>query len=377
MVKKIFSIFSYLLHLPKKVKIPLILGLLVLEYFLFFSSNKQTTNFQYTKVEKKDLKQEVSSSGTLTGKASATLKFKSSGKLAYLNVKPGDKVTKGQNIAGLDTQDLNISLQQAQNTYRDKQATVDKIYDDLKNHSTDETYAQRQTRTSAETARDNAYDNVKAAQRAFQDAVIVSPIEGVVVGQADLTPGQNVSGSDLIAQVVDFSEIVFSADVDETDIGKIALGQKSEVSLNSYQDKLFAGSVTQIQPQTKTSSSGSTTVNVKIHLDDQSILPIYGLNGQVNIIQSQALNVLTVPISSVVTSSNSNNKFVFVKNGNSTSRKEVTTGFKNDSDIEITSGLDGNEQVVINPPSNAVFTRAGQGNSIQRAVFSVFRPQRR
>lgn len=149
--------------------------------------------------------------------------FKISGKLVYINVKAGDIVTPGQVIAGLDTQDLSITLQQAQNTLRDKQATAQKAEDDVKDYSDDESFTQKVTRTTAQAARDLAFDTVKSAQRAFQDAVITSPIKGVIT-QAIEVPGQIVTAADVIAQVVDTSAIYFDAEVDETDIGSVAVG---------------------------------------------------------------------------------------------------------------------------------------------------------
>ncbi len=314
-------------------------------YFWVSKSNTTSNQYQTAKVAQKDLALQVSASGVLTGKLSVSLKFRSAGKLAYLNVKTGDLVYAGQVIAGLDVQDLNIALQQAQNSFRDKQAAVDKAIDEVKNHSADESFTQKQTRTSAEVARDNAYDSVKAAQRAFTDMVIVSPISGTVVAQSDLVSGQNVSSSDLIATVVDFSDLQFSADVDETDINKINLSQKAEVSLNAYPDQIFTGSVGQILSQTKTSSNGATTINVRINLDSKDIKSINGLNGSVNIIESQVKGVLAIPQGSL-----GSGDTVLLKSGNRYLPVKVIPGLKTDSDIEVKSGLNAGDEVVTNPP---------------------------
>ena len=112
--------------LSKKKIIILILliaaGFLISNYF----KPKQAQVLQFAIVKKQDIKSIVSSSGTLTGKNVVDLKFKSSGKLSYINVKVGDKVSAWQTIAGLDIEQLNIDLQQAQNTLRDKQALAEK-----------------------------------------------------------------------------------------------------------------------------------------------------------------------------------------------------------------------------------------------------------
>src|SRR5581483_5897049 len=181
----------------------------------------------------------------------------------------------------LDVQQLNINLQQAQNNLASAQASVDKILDDIHlfqygnggfgNVGTaNETETQRQARIAAQETRDSAVDSVKAAQRAFQDAVLYAPISGVV-SQANPVPGQNITVADTIVQIVDDSQIIFAADVDESDIANISLNQPVQVSLNAYPDQTFNGFVSDITPVTKTTSSGATVVTVKVDLQNPAV----------------------------------------------------------------------------------------------------------
>lgn len=330
---------------PSRKKIIILIVLLIIAFFGFnnFFKPKEPI-LQFATVQKQDIKSIVSSSGSLTGKNVADLKFKSSGKLAYINVKAGDSVYAGEVIAGLDTQELSIELQQAQNTLRDKQALVDKALDDVKDHSSDESFTQRVTRTSAQVARDNAYDAVKAAQRAFQDAVIISPIAGLVT-KAPYIPGQ-IIGSDAVAQVVDFSQTFFDTDIDEADIGRISLKQKAEVILDAYPDKVFAGLVDEIIPQTKTTSSGATVVTVRINLSNPEITLINGLSGQASIILSEAKAALTVPQEAL-----REDNTVFIQNAQGLRMEKVETGIKSDTDVVIKKGLNENDRVLLNPPA--------------------------
>ncbi len=352
-MKSVWSLIKRFLRLPKKF---LIIGLIILiglGGFLFQRMKSQTPP-QTVTVQKQTLKQLVSASGTLSGSNIANLHFQSGGRLATINVKVGDKVSQGDTIATLDAQALAINLREAQNSLADKKATLEKIYDDIHlfqygnggfgNVGTaNETEAQKATRTSAEQAANNAQESVNAAYRAFQDSVILSPLDGVVTAQTPV-PGQNVTAADTIAQVIDFNKVVFNADVDEADISKISIGQRVEVTLDAYGDRIFKGTVTDILPQTKTASNGGTVVTVKITMDDQSIRQISGLNGSVNILIKQIDNVLSVP-QDAVTSDN----LVVIKENNSYVAKKVTTGFQSDTDVEITSGLKEGDLVLQNP----------------------------
>lgn len=328
-----------------KKKVLIWVVLLIISYWLFNTlTQKKQPALQFTEVKRQDIKSTVSSSGNLTGKDVVDLKFRSSGKLSYINVKAGDSVSKRQVIAGLDTQDLSIKLQQAQNTLRDKQAAAEKTLDDVKDHSKDETFTQKKDRTAAEVARDNAYDSVKEAQRAFQDIVLISPIAGVVT-EVPVVAGQNVSSSDVIARIVDFSQIMFEAEIDEADIGKISVGQKAEITLDAYPDRVFQGEVSKIIPQTKTTSSGATVVTVRISLEPV-ITPINGLSGDASIILSEAKNVLTIPLEAL-----RDDDTVVAKSYQKLETKKITTGIKSDTEVEVKEGLSENDKVALNPPA--------------------------
>lgn len=342
---------------PRRKKL-IILGAVIIAVILgfnFFGRPKPAT-LEFTEVKKQEISSTVSSSGNLTGKNSANLKFKSSGKLTFINVKTGDTVFAGEVIAGLDTQDLAIQLQQAQNTLRDKQATTDKVIDDIHLFqygnggfanvgTSNETMTQRQLRTTAEVARDNAFDSIKLVQRDFQDTVISSPINGTVT-QAIPVSSLNVTAGDLIAQVVDTSAIFFDTDIDEADISKISVGLPAEVILDSYPNTTFRGTVDQVIPQTKTTSQGATVVTVRILLEDRPVNFVNGLTGQATIIIESAKDALTIPQEAL-----REDDSVVVQQGQDLRPQKVVPGIRSDTDVEIKSGLKEGERILLNPPT--------------------------
>lgn len=332
--------------------IPAIILLVVALFLLIPKGQKKTLEF--VTVKKGNITATVSASGILAGKNTANLKFKTAGKLAYINVKKGSSVQNGQMIAGLDTQDLSITLQQTQNNLRQQQTNFEKTIDDIHlfqygnggfpNVGTaNETESQKLSRMTAEVTRDNAVDSIKAARRAFQDAVIIAPIDGIVT-QADLLPGQSVGLTDTIAQIVDWSEVFLDADVDESDISKVHLGQPAQVTLNAYGDRNFYGVVQEITPETKTTSTGSTVVKARIALNNPGVDLISGLNGQTTITVDQAKNVLTIPQDAL-----REDNTVFVQTADGIKTVPVKTGLTSDTDVQITSGLTAGQQVVKNP----------------------------
>lgn len=335
----------------------MIIIILVLLLGAFFLRPKPNPNPpQLYTVKRQDIAQTVSTSGSLTGENVADLRFPSGGKLAFINVKAGDSVTQGESLAGLDATSLASNLQETQNTLAADQAAVEKIYDDIHlfqygnggfdNVGTaNETQAQRNTRIAAEKTRDSAVDAVKAAQNALANSVITSPINGTIT-LANPVAGQNVLATDTIVEVADFTQEVFAADIDESDVGSIKIGQPADFTMNAYGDKDFKGTVSEIASVTHTTSSGSTAVTVKIAIDSASIKPIVGLNGQANITTAQKSNVIIIP-SSALREDNT----VVLQTPQGFVLRQVTPGLANDTDIEITNGLNENDIIVTNPQS--------------------------
>lgn len=329
-------------HLPKKVWIPLLLIMLGVAGYAFWPKAPEEP-IQTSEVKIGDIKSVISTSGTLEGLDSADLRFKISGKLSQITVRPGDRVEKGKLVASLDTQELSINLQQAYNNFEAKDATAKRAEDDVKDSEDDETFTEKEERTAAQKARDNAYDDIKAAKRAFQDAYIYAPLSGVVT-QADPNAGQNVSPSDVIAQIVDESEYVFEAEVDESDLGQVKIGQTADITLNSYPDQVFKATVSKITPSTVTTDSGATVVIVKLSLGKPEINFVSGINGQAEIITDETKNVLVVPLDALM-----DDNQVYIKEVDTYKKVKVELGLQSDTEAEVKSGLQAGDQVVTNP----------------------------
>jgi RND family efflux transporter MFP subunit len=351
--------------LPKKIWVTALIILTGAGVYYLWPKPKEEP-VQTVEVKTGEIKSVISASGTLEGTDSADLRFKISGKLNQITVKPGEKVEKGDLIASLDTQDLSINLQQARNTFIAKDATAKRVEDDVKENENDENFTQQEERTAAQKARDNAFDDIKAAQRAFQDAYIYAPLSGIVT-KADPNVGQIVSAADVIAQIVDESEYVFEAEVDESDLGQIQLGQAADITLNSYPDQTFKASVSKITPTTETTDSGGTVVIVKLALGKPAINFVSGINGQAEIITNQKNDVLIIPLEALMENeqSSSSNDEVYIKKGDTFEKVKVETGIQSDIEVEVKSGLSPGDQVVTNPqavkiPSDNQFKFPGQ-----------------
>ena len=352
MQKKLLGLFvslkNWISKLSRRRKI---LILIVLGIFLFLISRKSVPKVETFKVTRGEITEVVSSSGEVDAGQKADLTFQSSGRLSWVGVKEGDKVKRGQGIASLDTASLNSTYQQAINSYRSYEAAAQKAEDDVKNHSSDETFTQKSTRMTAQVARDNAYDAMKAAETALKFATITAPFDGVITSASPAYAGSNVTYASAIYSLVNPDTFYFNTEVNEADVSKIMVGQKVILRLDAFPEREFESSVTEIGLTSITTSTGGTAYKVKVTLPKTEGVEFrLGMNGDVEIVVNTLSDVLYVPADAVVEEDAGN--FVWVVNGSGKVKKtKVEIGTSSIDDNQIKDGLKEGEVVIIRPPS--------------------------
>lgn len=202
-------------------------------------------------------------------------------------------------------------------------------------------------------------------KKVYNQTALISPIDGQVI-VSSLNPGQTITTSDPVLVLSD--RLIVKADVDETDIGNVKLGQKADISLDAYPDIDIAGVVDHIYYE-------STLVNnVNIyHVDiaPEKVPEVFrsGMSANVNIVVKEKDNVLVLPLAAVRT--RNGRTFVSLRGAtpDSVRRVPVQTGLRDEKSVEIVGGL-GNGDVVVVRDSTFVLPK-GKGGS------NPFVPQRR
>jgi len=327
-----------------------ILGVLLIIVWRSLASGSQSTKVESTNVTQGDVVETVSTSGTVKADRYVQLTFPSGGKIMAVGVKPGQKVTKGQFIAQIDTVALNAAYQNAQNTYRSTQAAVDLEHDNDKNYGSAETFAQKSTRTTAEVANDNAYNNMLAAQDNLKNAIIFAPFNGIIDTVNPSSPGIQVLPGGANYTIVDPSSVYFDAEVEETDLPNVSVGQNVNIKLDAYPDATLSGEVAVVGMVAFTSSTGGNAYHIRINLPDNSAQKFkVGMQGDSDIVFDTVPNVIKV-FSSAVVSENAKNYVWLVENGIA-KKTAVEVGSTSSDETEIKSGLSEGQTVIDNPPA--------------------------
>jgi RND family efflux transporter MFP subunit len=321
--------------LGRRFWIVIILAVLLLVFVISGGKNKNGTAVAV--VKRGTVSQELILTGQIGAEKHATLSFPTSGKIAWVGVAEGQTVRKGQALVSLDTTTLNAAYQQALNNYRNYQAAAESALDSVKDHSADETYAQKATRTAAESARDSAYDAVVAAEYNLKNSTLYAPFAGVVASLPFPSPGVNVTYADPQVEVVDPASIYFEVEADQSDVVNIQEKQKVMVVLDSYRDKEFSGIVSFVGYTPRPGEAG-TIYKVKVEFvgdELKEILPRIGMTGDARFTLSQKNDVLYVPPRFV----NSDKDGRYVNLGSANHKVRVSVGIEGEDRVEITGGV--------------------------------------
>ncbi len=186
--------------------------------------------------------------------------------------------------------------------------------------------------------------NVNSVQHQLDGATLTSPIPGIV-SQVNIKASQSVTSGGTTSAIVIFSPGSYdvTGTVSDSQVNLVAAGQGAQVTPAGSTQALL-GKITSIAPAA-TVSSGVATFAVTAQLTDTSNAIRPGVSASVNIVINQVVHVLTVPTSAVHTTAGGNTVTVLV-NGLPKS-VPVTIGASDPTRIEITSGLQINEVVVI------------------------------
>jgi macrolide-specific efflux system membrane fusion protein len=180
-------------------------------------------------------------------------------------------------------------------------------------------------------------------KKVYNQTALISPIDGQVI-VSSLNPGQTITTSDPVVVLSD--RFIVKADVDETDIGNVKLGQKAEISLDAYPDISVTGVVDHIYYESKLVNN----VNIyQVDLLPESVPGVFrsGMSANVNIVVREKDNVMLLPLKAV--RMRNGHSFVSVRGGSGDSLRKVAvqTGLKDDSNVEIVGGLTSGDVVVV------------------------------
>jgi HlyD family secretion protein len=216
--------------------------------------------------------------------------------------------------------------------------------------------AAKQRMAQSQVAQNEA--SLKQLEEQLSYTTITSPINGVVLSR-DVQIGDAVSSilvlgstATLVMTLGDTHEVYVKGKVDESDIGKVYLGQAARIKVQSFPDRTFSGRVTKIAPL-GVEKDNVTTFEVQISIDNPGGELKANMTANAEIVLEEHKHVLTIPEQAVLYDKNrSATVWVPDVHGKDGHRiVPIKVGLSNGSRIEITSGLKSGDTVILQQTS--------------------------
>ena len=190
---------------------------------------------------------------------------------------------------------------------------------------------------------EQARAGVASAEANLQGSLIVAPISGILT-QQDAKVGQQASPGVPLVSIIGNAGFEVDAGVSETDVGKLAVGDKVSMTLDAFPGETFTGSVFYIAPA-QTNTQGVISYQIKVAFDKADARIKSGLTANIDIETKHADGVLLLPQYAIL--QNDQGTFVEVLEGKTLKQIPVTLGIQDQKgNVEVRSGVTQGEQVV-------------------------------
>ena len=374
-------------------------AVIVIGLIVFFSIRGGRAKGEKVYVEAakmRDIQAVVTAAGEIDPKVKVSIGAHIVGKIEHLYFKEGDAVRKGQKLVDLERTAYQAQYDRARAELANRRIEVVRTRAALgtseaayrravalqkQGISAQELFDRsRMEHDNAQAALGSAQAGVQQAEALVAQSVtdlahttILSPIDGKAVqlnaheGEVVVTGTMNNPAS-VIAVIADLSEILVEAEVGETEVTGIRVGEKAKIKVDAIPDKEYDGHVVEIGSSAavrQTGGSGMRYFKVKVGIDnpDDRLRP--GMSSQVSIITKTSGSALSLPIQSVVDrvppslskakpdeeedENAPKRKYALVVKDGKAKLVEVKTGVSDTTHVSIVSGLKAGDVVVTGP----------------------------
>ena len=305
----------------KKIVIGIVLAAAVaIAGYMYFKKDNGVSPYRTAKVEKGEIVDAITATGNINAVTTVSVGSQVSGTIQQIFVDFNSRVSKGQVIALIDPRLLEAALEQARANVNNAKASLDKgqvgVIDtertnrrnrelvkdgfvaqaDVDSSQTAWEQAVAQKR-SADAALQQAAGALRVAQTNLEYATIRSPVNGTVISR-NVDVGQTVAASfqtpTLFSIAEDLTKMQVDTNVDESDIGRAALGQTVTFTVDAWPEKTFTGEVAQVR-NSPIVTQNVVTYNVVVRVDNRELLLKPGMTANVSIEVKKFTDVLRIP----------------------------------------------------------------------------------
>ena len=191
-------------------------------------------------------------------------------------------------------------------------------------------------------ARAHGPEEEKRWEKIYKPAPVTAPLDGFIIARNN-EPGQTITVTDAFLVMAD--KLIVDANVDETDLRYIKLGQRVSILVDAYPDNQYAGVVDQIAYESQVVNNVTVYLVKVLPLETPPVFKS-GMTATIIFASEPKENILTLPFDAVRVKNGK--QYVLVKvEGDKPEERFIETGISNAKTVEITSGLTDKDTVLI------------------------------
>lgn len=330
--------------------------------FLYQKSRPKPVVYTELKATVGDIRKTTIVTGKIEPRDEVSVKPQISGIISQIMKEPGDRVEAGEVIAKVkvipDMSQLSsaqsrvrlaeINLKQATTDFGREKALYERrlVSDDEYDKVRQAMEQAREEKAAAEDALQVVCDGISRSNANASSTLIRSTISGIIldipvkVGNSVILSNTFNDGT-TIATVADMGDLIFRGNVDETEVGRLAVGKHMKITVGALENLSFDAVLEYISPKA-VENNGANQFEIKaaVRLDGKGRMRS-GYSANAEIVLDEARHVLTVPESAIEFKGDST--LVYVARGEGKERqyvsRSVTTGLSDGVKIEVKSGL--------------------------------------
>lgn len=329
----------------KKTKNILLVCLLIGGIFLYFKQkNSVTVLVRKIEVSNREVRKTVTASGLVLSDKQADLSFLASGNISRILVSENENVTKGQLLAYINSHPQSQTIQSYKDA-RDIRLRQKELFENEEKSNSrllggDDSYDIKLR--EYEEALSQAEASYQAQLSLLANYYIYAPFDGTVVNISK-KEGEVATAGVPVITIADLEDIVFEVVLDQEDYSNVKEGQEAEVTLDSYDNHPFKGSVDNLSLFSDPARGGFVE---KIRFESNGKSIKVGMVGDAFMITDKTDGEVPSLIFNEISYDESDSPFVWILENNKVMKQYIEIGLEGDLYVEIKSDLSGKTVVV-------------------------------
>ncbi|MHB8842688.1 MAG: efflux RND transporter periplasmic adaptor subunit, partial [Candidatus Aquicultor sp.] len=293
------------------------------------------------KAEIKQVSKNLELVGTIQASKDVLIIAEAQGRVVKVNAEIGDYKSAGSVLIQIDDELKLTAMKTAEVNYEKSKKDYERFQALFKGNSVTDSQLE-----NAKFIYQSAESQFITAKRQYEDTKVTTPISGVVSSRS-VDIGDYVKLNSPVANVVDISKLKVKVNVAESDVFKMKVGDRVEITTEVYPGVVFSGKVTTI------SSKGDEahTYPVEVDLQNSKEHPLKaGMFGKVNFVSTNKVASLLIPREALIGSIK--DPKVFVVENNMAKLVGLVIGNTYDNYLEVLNGIKEGQKVVVNGQNN-------------------------